>query len=431
MKAIMLAGGKSSRLKSFTENKPKCLLEVNNKPILQYQLEALIENNITDIVIVIGYKGFMVKDFIDSNFPSLNVTYIENDDYAITGTAYGWWLARNQIRDEESIIHLNADLVFFPELLKRVLNHKGKNVVCIDRKIKLDDSMEQAVISDYDVMLFMDKANVSDAKGKAVGIAKLSKDAVNFMIEKIQRRISLDFKNDHFYGMIRLAIRSYLFHGLTIGSSFFSEVNTIDDYKRTTSITPTKTFIIMLYGLPAAGKTTISRKLRDYFEAEVNTKLISTFRIREEMGLTDLYSKEQREKVYQQLLILLEEKLKKNVNKCIILDGNFNKQNRRKKIYQLVKKYNTDIYVIKCIVNDKSIIKERMEGRKKQTGILEHKASSIDLYDMIEEEIDPIESDEEQPTILTINTETQTFSMNKGKIKIQKIIWEGILNAIS
>jgi len=238
MKAILLAGGKSSRLKSYTENIPKCLLKVNNKPIIQYQLEALIENNIKDLVIVIGYKGFMIKEFIDSNYNNLNVTYVANDDYTTTGTAYGWWLARNQIKNEKSIIHLNADLVFLPELIKRVLEHKGDNVICIDKEIELNDSMEQVILNDFDEMLFMDKRNVPKANGKAVGVAKFSNKAINFMLNKIKEHISLEYKNRHFYGMIRLILeeKNFVFHGLEIGNSFFREVNTVEDYEKTKNI---------------------------------------------------------------------------------------------------------------------------------------------------------------------------------------------------
>jgi len=436
MKAIILAGGKSSRLKSFTENMPKCLLKVNNKPILEYQLEALIENGITDLVIVIGYKGFMIKEFIDSKFKFLNVTYIENDDYATTGTSYGWWLARNQIKNEESIIHLNSDLVFFPELLKRLLDYKGENVVCIDKHIQLNDSMEQVMLYG-DRIIFMDKRNIKGAEGKAVGIAKFSNIAINFMINEVEKFMDNGDKNQHFYGMIRIALNYHTFYGLDIDKSFFREVNTIEDYniaKRDTETNTTKPILIMLYGLPATGKTTISRKIRDYFDHQINTKLISTFRIREEMGLEDLYSKNQREQVYQSLFILLEKKLKMNVDKCIILDGNFNKRDRRKMVYDIVKKYNADLYVLKCIVDNQTIIKKRMNQRKKQIGILEHKASNIDLYNMIDQETDPIEADEEKPLIITINTQTNKIKVNKNINELpqpNQLIIGGILNAIN
>ena len=56
MKAIILAAGRGSRMKSLTDEKPKCLIELNGKPLLEWQLEALRGAGIEDIAIVTGYK---------------------------------------------------------------------------------------------------------------------------------------------------------------------------------------------------------------------------------------------------------------------------------------------------------------------------------------------------------------------------------------
>jgi len=76
MKAIIVAAGPGSRLRPFTEEKPKCLLEVGGKTILQPALDTLRKNDINDIVIVRGY----MKDAI--NYPDIqyyyNPNYLEN-----------------------------------------------------------------------------------------------------------------------------------------------------------------------------------------------------------------------------------------------------------------------------------------------------------------------------------------------------------------
>ena len=56
MKAIILAAGRGSRMKGLTEDRPKCLVEVRDKPLLEWQLDALRGAGITDIAIVTGYK---------------------------------------------------------------------------------------------------------------------------------------------------------------------------------------------------------------------------------------------------------------------------------------------------------------------------------------------------------------------------------------
>ena len=63
MKAVILAAGVASRLRPLTENTPKCLLKVNGKTLLERTLDNLIENGISDLLIVTGYLQEMIKDF--------------------------------------------------------------------------------------------------------------------------------------------------------------------------------------------------------------------------------------------------------------------------------------------------------------------------------------------------------------------------------
>jgi len=67
MKAVILAAGIGYRLLPYTKNIPKALIKINNKPILGYILDALIKNNINDIIIVVGYKKEKIFDFFWCN----------------------------------------------------------------------------------------------------------------------------------------------------------------------------------------------------------------------------------------------------------------------------------------------------------------------------------------------------------------------------
>ena len=64
IKALILAAGSGTRLKHLTKNKPKALVKINGIPILEHQLKILIKNNINEIYIVIGFKGYLIKNYI-------------------------------------------------------------------------------------------------------------------------------------------------------------------------------------------------------------------------------------------------------------------------------------------------------------------------------------------------------------------------------
>ena len=71
MKAFILAAGVSRRLYPHTYNTPKCLLEVGGKPIIHYQLEALLDLGVKDISMVIGYHREILIQHLKDNFPTL------------------------------------------------------------------------------------------------------------------------------------------------------------------------------------------------------------------------------------------------------------------------------------------------------------------------------------------------------------------------
>ena len=61
MKAIILAAGRGSRMKKLTNDKPKCLVKLHGKPLLEWQLESMRKSGISEIAIVTGYKHEMLS----------------------------------------------------------------------------------------------------------------------------------------------------------------------------------------------------------------------------------------------------------------------------------------------------------------------------------------------------------------------------------
>lgn len=229
-----MAAGMARRLEQITQGTPKCLLKFNGKPILEYQLDSLVDNGIKDIIVIIGYKGFMIREFIQNHdvFRNLNIIFVENNEYENTGTAYSWWHARDHIRDVETLIHFNADLIFSPSLIKKIIEHDSENAICVDKKVSLNTSMMQVVLDlDSDLMLSMKKRVIGGAHGKGVGVAKFSKKAVDFILNRIEKGLRDGNKNEIFYEILGRAMAEYDFFGVSIGKEFFSEINTPEDYE--------------------------------------------------------------------------------------------------------------------------------------------------------------------------------------------------------
>ena len=83
--AIILAGGKGTRVKKFTKKIPKCLIKINGKPFLYYQLKYLKKNNIKNVIISVGYLSNKIRDYLNKNINFINFMVID-DGKKLLGT---------------------------------------------------------------------------------------------------------------------------------------------------------------------------------------------------------------------------------------------------------------------------------------------------------------------------------------------------------
>ena len=109
MKVVLMAGGKGTRMESFAPNLPKSMIPLCGKPIIQHQLESLVQNNLNDIIIIIGHLGSQIKEFVsDGSKFGCNVSYYEES------TPLGSGGALFKVFDllDDDFILINGDLIF-------------------------------------------------------------------------------------------------------------------------------------------------------------------------------------------------------------------------------------------------------------------------------------------------------------------------------
>jgi len=131
MQAIILAAGIGKRLRPYTDRTPKCLVPVNGIPIIVNSLDRLAEQKVSRVVIVIGYLGNLVVDWIGHEWKGMKIEYVQNDLYATTNNIYSLWLARRFLNKDTVL--LECDVYFDSELLKRCLSKKAEDSVVVSR----------------------------------------------------------------------------------------------------------------------------------------------------------------------------------------------------------------------------------------------------------------------------------------------------------
>ena len=114
LKAIILSAGEGSRMRPLTLTKPKTMLPVAGKPIIQYNIESLKNNGITDILLIVRYKEEIVRNYFgDGSDFGVNISYKTQKDFLGTANAISY--AKDFIDD--SIIVLNGDIILDEEII--------------------------------------------------------------------------------------------------------------------------------------------------------------------------------------------------------------------------------------------------------------------------------------------------------------------------
>src|SRR3954470_10936945 len=185
MRGIILAAGKGSRLNGTIGDKPKCLLRVGGKTLVQRQIEALKGVGITDIVVVVGCQADVVRRSCGSR-----VNYVKNARYAQTHSLYSLWLGRPPPYDGALV--MNCDVLFHPQMLADLITARHEDALLIayqdgggepfgdeEMKIKVRRGRVEAI----------DKALApEDADGENVGVVKFGRDGARVLGDLMDRR---------------------------------------------------------------------------------------------------------------------------------------------------------------------------------------------------------------------------------------------------
>lgn len=236
MKAIILAAGIASRLRPLTNNCPKCLLEINNKSILERTISSLKEHNIDDIIIVTGYLDYMIEDFINSKFNDLNFTFIKNNQYDSTNNIYSLWLALNNI--EEDILLLDSDIIYDSKLIEIILNSKEEDVL-LSNNHTLGEEEIKIIVNENDKIIEISKTcNISKALGESIGIERMSKNYIKILKQELDIMINKDNQVNAFYELAfeKLINKGHLFSYIDTSEYFSMELDTVEDFKEASSL---------------------------------------------------------------------------------------------------------------------------------------------------------------------------------------------------
>lgn len=132
MQAVILAAGMGKRLKSLTANNTKCMVKVNGVTLIERMLRQLDRLKLRRIVIVVGYQGQKLIDFISTLDVETPIEYIDNPIYDKTNNIYSLALARSALVEDDTLL-LESDLIFADGTLEDLVSDPYPTLALVDR----------------------------------------------------------------------------------------------------------------------------------------------------------------------------------------------------------------------------------------------------------------------------------------------------------
>ena len=130
MQAIILAAGMGKRLGELTKTNTKCMVKVNGVTLIERVLRQLDLLDLNRIVLVIGYEGQKVRDYVSTLEINTKIEYVENKVYDKTNNIYSLALAKQQLQEDDTLL-LESDLIFDSKMLDLILNNEYPNLALV------------------------------------------------------------------------------------------------------------------------------------------------------------------------------------------------------------------------------------------------------------------------------------------------------------
>ena len=234
--ALILSAGYGNRMKPFTLDKHKSLLEVSGKTILGMIIESLISYGVKNFCIVTGYKAKDIVDYVSKNYRNINVDYVHNKDFYKTNNIFSVSLALNKLKTEDDILLIESDLIFKKEILKSLFNSKYKNAALVSKYVlgmdgTVIDKDQDKVIAVYPPHLHGKEFNFKN-KYKTLNIYKFANKFVFGEFKKMLSFYASNIDSSCYYELI-LGLLIYMnreeIYAIEVDSYSWAEVDDPND----------------------------------------------------------------------------------------------------------------------------------------------------------------------------------------------------------
>ena len=235
MQAIILAAGMGKRLGEYTESNTKCMVPVNGTKLIDRALDQLSRLGLRRVVIVVGYEGQKLMDYVGQEYQGLKIEYVVNPIYDRTNNIYSLALAKEQMQQDDTIL-LESDLIFEEGMLRLLLDNPFPNLALVSKYETWMDGTMVCIDKEQNIVNFVPKAAFNyhnvDQYYKTVNIYKFSKEFATTKYIPFLEAYSKSVGNNEYYeNVLRIIsfLNSHDLKALPVGNLKWYEIDDKQD----------------------------------------------------------------------------------------------------------------------------------------------------------------------------------------------------------
>ena len=245
MIGVILSAGMGSRLMPLTKDKPKPLLEINGMTLLERMIKNLMNADIKEFIVIVGYNKEKVIEFTPTLEEKYDITIkiIENEKYDVTNTSVSTYLASKHIEDADAddFILINGDNVVDPEIITRIaarentslivdnfkdLNEESFKLIIENETFSENDSIASGTIKEIGKGI-----DIPSSTGEFIGVSKVAKKDLSQFNEILEELIDEDKQNYYDFAYNKLSKITPIDFVLTNGLKW-TEIDDHNDWEQ-------------------------------------------------------------------------------------------------------------------------------------------------------------------------------------------------------
>ena len=232
----------AKRLRPLTDACPKCLLKIGERTLLQRTVDAMIAAGINELVVVTGYRAEMIRDFLTTQYPSLNIHFIHNGDYEHNNNIFSLWMTRPYTEGKDFLLS-DSDILFDPALIRTMLTAEG-NALALNRHECGEEEIKVIVDADNRIMELSKTCSIEKAIGESVGFEKMTATYSTALFKELEQMIEHEGLIDVFYerAFERLIPQGHTFRIVDTTQFFSIELDTPEDFENAKQLIPAELY---------------------------------------------------------------------------------------------------------------------------------------------------------------------------------------------